>query len=109
MIDVLLGENKTLTTSLPAQGVVTLMNQVAERRLVNHLLYASPVKRGNGVEVIEDIVPVYNTEVSIKLDREPERVYLAPQDRDIDFDYTDGILTYTLDKLECHQMVVIEY
>ncbi len=109
VIDVLLGENKTLTTSLPAQGVVTLMNQVAERRLVNHLLYASPVKRGNGVEVIEDIVPVYNTEVSIKLDREPERVYLAPQDRDIDFDYTDGILTYTLDKIECHQMVVIEY
>ena len=109
VIDVLLGENKTLTTSLPAQGVVTLMDQVAERRLVNHLLYASPVKRGKGVEVIEDIVPIYNTEVSIKLDREPTRVYLAPQDRDIDFDYTDGILTYTLAKLECHQMVVIDY
>ena len=67
------------------------------------------MKRGKGVEVIEDIVPVYNTEVSIKLDREPTRVYLAPQDRDIDFDYTDGILTYTLAKLECHQMVVIDY
>ncbi|KPV55097.1 beta-galactosidase, partial [Paenibacillus sp. A3] len=40
--------DKTLTTSLPAQGVVTLQEQQVERRLVNHLLYAVPVKRGDG-------------------------------------------------------------
>ena len=109
VIDRLLGDDKTLTTNLPAQGITTVMNQRSERRYVNHLAYASPVKRGNGIEVIEDIVPVYNIEVSLKLDTEPTRVYLAPQDADIDFDYTDGVLTYTVDKLDCHQMVVIEY
>ena len=108
-IDILLGEDKTLTTNLPAQGVVTLMDQANEHRYVNHLLYASPVKRGKNVEIIEDLLPVYETEVSVKMYARPKRVYLAPQMKDIPFDYTDGILTYTIDKFSCHQMVVIDY
>ena len=73
------------------------------------MIYASTVKRGSGVEVVEDIVPVYNTEVSLKLGVEPTRVYLAPDGRDIEYDFTDGIITYTVGKIDCHQMVVIEY
>ena len=109
VIDRLLGDEKTLTTNLPSLGITTVMDQKGENRYVNHLAYAAPVKRGNGVEVIEDIVPLYNVEVSLKLDAEPKRVYLAPQMRDIDYDYTDGVITYTLDKLDCHQMIVIDY
>lgn len=108
-IDVILGEDKTLTTNLPSQGIVTLMDQVKEHRYINHLLYASPVKRGKKTEIIEDILPVYDTEVSVSMYSKPRRVYLAPQMKDIPFDYTDGILTYTVDKFTCHQMVVIDY
>ncbi|MGN1096209.1 MAG: hypothetical protein ACI4QR_07445 [Eubacteriales bacterium] len=108
-IDILLGEEKTLTTNLPAQGVVTLMDQPEESRYVNHLLYASSVKRGKNTEIIEDLIPIYDTEVSLKIYSRPKRVYLAPQMRDIPFDYTDGILTYTVDKFTCHQLVVIDY
>ena len=109
VIDVLLGDDKTLTTNLGSLGVVTLMDQYSQHRYVNHLLYATPVKRGQRVEVIEDIEPVYGTEVTLKLYAKPKRVYLAPQMQDIDFDYSDGVLTYTVDKFECHQMVVIDY
>ena len=63
-LDKLLGFEKTLETNLPAQGVVTLMKQKVENRLVNHILYASPVKRGTDIEVIEDILPVYNVETN---------------------------------------------
>ena len=108
-IDVLLGEDKTITTNLPAQGIVTLMDQAKEHRYVNHLLYAAPVKRGRKTEIIEDLVPIYETEVSINMYSRPKRVYLAPQMKDLPFDYTDGILTYTVDKFTCHQMVVIDY
>lgn len=109
VLDLLLGEDRTLTTNLPAQGVVTLMRQEAEHRYVNHLLYAAPVKRGERTEIIEDLVPIYNTEVSLKLYVKPKRVYLAPQMRDIEYDYDDGVLTYTVDRFECHQMVVVDY
>lgn len=109
VIDTLLGENKTLRTSLPAQGVVTLMEQKKENRLVNHLLYASPVKRGQGIEVIEDIVPLYGVEVSLKSDRKPSRVYLAPDEKDIPFEYADGEIKYLIEKLENHAVAVIEF
>lgn len=101
---------KSLRTNLPAQSVVTLMQQPGESRYVNHLLYASPVKRGEGVEVIEDLVPLYDIEVSVRLPAEPKRVYLAPEGEDLPFQW-DGEASrasYTLPKLLCHQMIVLD-
>lgn len=105
-LDRLLDTAKTLKTNLPAQGIVTLMKQ--SDRLICHLLYASPVKRGNGIEVIEDIVPIYNVELAVKTDRKINKVYLAPQKEDIDFTYDNGYISVKLAKIECHQMVVFE-
>lgn len=105
-LDRLLDSAKTLKTNLPAQGIVTLMKQ--SDRLICHLLYASPVKRGNGIEVIEDIVPIYNVELAIKTDKKINKVYLAPQKEDIDFTYDNGYISVKLAKIECHQMVVFE-
>ena len=105
-LDRLLDSAKTLKTNLPAQGIVTLMKQ--SDRLICHLLYASPVKRGNGIEVIEDIVPIYNVELAIKTNRKINKVYLAPQKEDIDFTYDNGYISVKLAKIECHQMVVFE-
>ncbi len=109
VLDLLLGENKTLSTNLPAQGVTTLMHQKDEHRYINHLLYAAPVKRGQKTEIIEDLIPVYETEVAVKIKETPKRVYLAPQMKDIEYTYENGTLSYTVDKFVCHQMVVIEY
>lgn len=105
-LDRLLDSAKTLKTNLPAQGIVTLMKQ--SDRLICHLLYASPVKRGNGIEVIEDILPIYNVELAIKTDKKINKVYLAPQKEDIDFTYDNGYISVKLAKIECHQMVVFE-
>lgn len=105
-LDRLLDTAKTLKTNLPAQGIVTLMKQ--SDRLICHLLYASPVKRGNGIEVLEDIVPIYNVELAVKTDRKINKVYLAPQKEDIDFTYDNGYISVKLAKIECHQMVVFE-
>jgi len=108
-IDALIGESKTVKTDLPAQGVVTLMDQTAENRLVCHQLYATPIKRGKGVEIIEDIQPLYNITSEVRVGKEPKRVYLAPQMSDVPYTWENGVLHFTLDKLEIHAMVVIEY
>ncbi len=108
-LDLLLGDDKTLVTSLPAQGVTTIQEQKAENRYVHHLLYATPVQRGKGICVIEDIVPLYNVEVSAKLDKKVKKAYLAPQMQEIAFEQKDGRVNYTVEKLDCHQMVVLEY
>lgn len=100
-------ENKTVETSLPAQGVIQLAKQ--KDKYILHLLYASPVKRGTSIEIIEDIIPIYNTSVSVRLEEKPKRIYLAPQNEDVAFKYEDGIAKMQVSVINCHQMVAIEY
>ena len=108
-LDRLLGEHKTVRTDLPAQGIVTLMHQKQEHRFVCHLLYASPVRRGDNIEVIEDIVPLYGIYLDLKTECLPKRVYLAPSGDELNFEYSKGRLLLTVPKIDCHAMIVIEY
>lgn len=106
VLDKLLSDNKSLETDLGSMGVATLMNQKDKNRLVAHLLYAIPTKRGEKTEIIEDIYPVYN--VRLKVKAEPKKVYLAPQREEIPFRTENGKTEVTVKKLDCHQMVVFE-
>ena len=108
VIEMLIGDEKTLKTNLPDRGIVTLMEQKNENRLVNHLLFSYTTLRGKKTEVIEDVVPLYNVEVSLRLAKEPSNVYLAPQNEPLAYEYKDGVLSYTVPKVEIHQMVVID-
>ncbi len=105
-LDRLLGGEKTVVTTLPAQGVVTFTEQ--PDRYICHLLYASPVKRGSGVEIIEDIIPICDTFVSVKTDKRISRAYLAPQNEELPFEYHNGRTEVRLSKFECHQMIVFD-
>lgn len=105
-LDLLLGDEKTLVTNLPAQGVATLMHQEEQNRYICHLLYASPVKRGKKVEVIEDIIPLSNISVSVKLP--VKNAYLAPSREKIDFTMNSGRCEISNINVDCHQMIVLE-
>lgn len=109
MLDILLGDGKTLTTSLPSNGVVTLMYQPSENRYVNHVLYAVTKMRGS-VEVIEDAIPIRGTKVSVRLPGAPviRRVYSAPDGTDIPYTYENGVLSYTVPEFVFHGMIVID-
>lgn len=106
VLDELLGEEKTVETSLPAQGIVTLTRQ--KERLVLHLLYASPVKRGKNVEVIEDILPLYNIHVKIRTGVTAKKVILEPEQEEIPFVQEKDRICFTVPRLRNHQMAVIE-
>ena len=106
-IETLIGKNKSIKTNLPAQGVVTLTEN-GDTQIV-HTLYASPVRRGENIEIIEDIIPVYNTTVSVKSDKIPKSVKLVPENTQLDFEYKDGRVNFTVPKIDCWQMTEIKY
>lgn len=106
-IDRLLGEARTLRTSLPAQGVATVQRQAADHRHVVHLLYASPVRRGEGVEVIEDLLPIRDTEVTLRVPGRVTGVTLEPQGTALAFDAQEGSICFRIPEFTCHQMVDI--
>ncbi|NBD24457.1 alpha-amylase family protein [Paenibacillus glycinis] len=100
---------KTLTTSLPAKGIVTLQKQPDQHRWVQHLLYAAPVTRGENIQIIEDLTPIYDTAVSVRTDRPVQSVTLAPSGEALPFEQTDGAVRYTVPEFTCHAMVVLQF
>jgi hypothetical protein len=91
---------------LPSAGRVSLMRQEAQRRHILHLLYATPIARGRGIEVIEDIVPLFDVPVSLKL--KARKVTLVPEGTGLPFTRRKGRIEFTVPRLELHQMITLE-
>jgi hypothetical protein len=117
-IRLLLGD-LSLQSNLPTAARVSLMRQESENRYVLHLLYAVPVKRGadasvyatgvQAVEVIEDLVPLHDIECRVRVPQEIKGVRLAPSGENIEYSMQDGVVTFTVPKLLCHQMIELSY
>lgn len=101
----LIGDELSIEAAMPDRGVATLMQQ-GDRKIV-HFLFAHTTNRGDNTEVIEDIVPLYNIQVSVKCDK-PSKVTLVPQMEDITFDYSDGKVSFIVPEVNVHQMISIE-
>jgi hypothetical protein len=95
-----------LEVDLKSAGRASLMGTTKNDRMVLHLLYASPITRGE-IEVIEDIVPLYDIRVSLRMDESPNRVTYVPENKSIEFKYELGRLNFVVDKLEMHSMIEI--
>ena len=106
-LDRLLGKSRTLETSLGAQGIASLLHQKQENRYVLHLLYASPVKRGTGVEVIEDLPVRRDVEVTLRGLPPVQKATLVPQGVDLPLAQEADVVTLTVPRLECHQMITL--
>jgi len=85
-----------------------LLHQPESNRYVVHLLYAVPIQRGIA-QVIEDLVPLYDIPLKIKLPDEVSRGYTIPNNEDLAITEKDGYLEVIVPKLQCHQAVVFEY
>lgn len=105
VLDNMLGE-KMIKTNLPAQGIMTVQEQ--PDRYVAHMLYAAPVTRGKDIQIIEDLVPIYDTELEITLPSEFKKVYLAPQMTEIPYELDGNTAKLKIDKFTCHQMIVFD-
>lgn len=109
LLENLIGNEKSVKTNLPAQGIVTLTEQKNENRKLVHLLYASPVRRGKDTEIIEDIQPVYDTTVSVKSKTAPKSVKLVPENKELTFEYKNGEISFTIDKFTCWQIAELVF
>ena len=121
-IHALLGDDLIIETGLPSQGRVSLMEQKEERRYVAHALYANTILRGmkgewftdhirpsSPVQVIEELNPLYEVKFIFRLPKKIQRITLEPQGTEIPFTQKSGKVELTLDKLVCHQMIVLHY
>lgn len=100
---------RTLITNLSAQGIVTVQEQLQHNRTIVHLLYASPVRRGKRIEIIEDIPTLYQVSFLLRCRKKPTEVYLAPQMTPLPFTYEEHKVQCIIPELTCHQMVIFQF
>jgi hypothetical protein len=91
----------------PSTLLLTLNEQPQAGRLVLHALHYVPERRGQELDIIEDILPVYDVKVSVRADRPVERVTLEPQGQALEFTLRDGRVDFTIPRIEGHQLVVL--
>ena len=122
-IRLLLGDDATLTTNMPSTARITLMDQPGESRHILHLLYANTHPRGahvqlspeglvrpsNQIEVIEELLPLHDVEVTLNLPRPVKRATLEPQRQEIAVSSANNRIAIKLGAFTCHQMIVLHY
>ncbi|MBN1642136.1 MAG: beta-galactosidase trimerization domain-containing protein [Anaerolineae bacterium] len=93
----------------PTGTIVTLNAQPAAQRWVLHVLYYVPERRCETYDVIENVVPLYDVEVSVRTGCAPSALSLAPQGDAIPFAYREGRVRFKVPRVEGHQMVALSF
>ena len=110
VVDHLLGADRIVRSNLPSMARVTVTEDAENGRQVVHLLYANLLKRGDGLEVIDELLPLHDVELSVHAGgRNIRCVRLQPQGREIPFQQQAGRVDFRVERFVCHQMVVLEW
>ena len=88
----------TTETSVQRQG----------KRTIVHLLQYAPERRTERLDLIEDIVPLFDVPLSLELDQSPKKVYMAPDETPVAFEYLAGRVNLRVPEIRGHAMVVFE-
>ncbi len=97
-----------LRLQAPSSVIATINEQAGEHRWVVHLLHYIPERRGQDFDVIEDVIPLYEVNVSVRAPRRVSRVVLVPEGRVVPHEVRDGRAHFTVPRLAGHQMVALE-
>ncbi len=121
-LDMLLTE-PVLRHNGPCTMLTTVNEQVRENRWVVHLLHYVPERVSQTLDVIEDVIPLYNVKISVRIpSMMPEsgvgnvrkvgkvsRVELVPAHQELPFAAVGERVEFTVPEIRGHQMVSVEF
>lgn len=91
--------------TLPTTAQVTVRSLGDD--LIVHLLHYVHQRRGKDLDVIEDVLPLHDVQLSVRVAVRPSAVRLVPEDRAVDWTYEDGYVGFAVPKVEGYQIVQI--
>jgi hypothetical protein len=104
-------------TNLPSVARFNLLEQKNEKRYIAHLLYAPISFRAmkmtwgalQPLEIIEELLPLQNSQVTLKVKKTIKNVYLVPEGTELEFTQTGDDVSFTVTEFTGHQMVELRY
>ena len=91
--------------NLPTTAQVTVRELGDD--LIVHLLHYVHQRRGKGLDIVEDVIPLHDVQMSVRAGRRPSAVRLAPEGEPVAWEYDDGYVRFQLPKVEGYQIVQI--
>jgi hypothetical protein len=107
-VDILLPE-PLLRHDGPTTLMATVNEQAAEKRWVVHLLNYVPERRGRELDVIEDVLPLYGLNVSVKVPGPVKSVRRVPDGEALEHREENGRVDFLLPRLDGHAMVELAF
>jgi hypothetical protein len=98
--------NPMLRVQAPSTAEVTVTEQPGRKMI--HLLHYPAERRGTDIDVVEDVIPLFNIPLSVKASRRPRQVYLAPGLQMLPWSFEGGYVKLTVPEVHGHAMVVVE-
>jgi hypothetical protein len=106
-LDALL-KTQMVKVKLPSSGRINLLHFPEKKRYVAHLLYAVPVQRGVA-QVIDDLTPIYDTNVVINLKENIKKAFLMPEKTELKITKLKNQISVVVPEFTCHTALVLEY
>jgi hypothetical protein len=107
-LDMLLPEPLVRHTG-PTTMQVTVNEQADENRWVVHVLHYIPERRSQYIDIIEDVIPLYDVRVAIRAPRLVQSVTCVPQMEELEFESGHGYVEFVVPRIEGHQMVTVGF
>lgn len=104
-IDRLLPFPLVRVSNFPVSGEITVLRK--ESSLLLHLLYF-PIAGKGELQVVEDLIPLQNVRISLRVNFNVEIVRCIPEDQILPFQQDGRYISFTVPKIEGHQMVIVE-
>ena len=73
-----------------------------------HLLHYIPQRRSESIDIVEDVLPLADVRVSVRLPHAPEAVLAQPGNESLPFTYAEGRAEVTLPRLEGYRLLVMQ-
>ncbi len=93
----------------PSTTLATLNEQADQGRWVLHLLHYVPERRSQDIDIIEDVIPLHNLEVSVRLPKPVTSVSCVPQQQSLEFVESEGRVRFVVPVVAGHQMVELRF
>ncbi len=106
--------NRMLRTSLvkhdgPSTIITNLFEQPEQNRQVLHLLHYIPVRKCKLLDIVDEVIMLYQIKITMQVQRRVRRVYSAPDMTEIPFIQEGDYLEFTIEKINGHHMSVIDF
>ena len=83
--------------------------QNQENRKIVHVLHYVPVKKCKNLEIVEDVIPLYNLKITMNEERKVRDIYTVPDRQKIVYEQNGSELDFTVKEVNGHQMIAICY